>query len=211
MLRAWPRQLQESGFSCALRLLQVVQSHLVLRLQFLLVWAILLLLPLLCPACPAVSSVRRILDPAGIVVACPAIGPTGDRRSGYGGGLLPLVLLLAVGRGTIAHLLRKMTEPRLLLPKLDVRLEVLLGIFALLRQVTACLILALRVGLHGRLHELSTIARVLVVDHPSPSGGADDDWSSAFDTVDFDRDDSFWSVLGLIRNLHAMEEPIGTP
>ena len=46
---------------------------------------------------------------------------------------------------------------------------------------------------------------------PSPSGGADDDRSSAFETVDFDRDDSFRSVLGLIRNFHAMEEPAGTP
>ena len=46
---------------------------------------------------------------------------------------------------------------------------------------------------------------------PSPSGGADDDRSSAFDTVDFDRDDTFWSVLGLIRNFHAMEEPAGIP
>ena len=46
---------------------------------------------------------------------------------------------------------------------------------------------------------------------PSPSGGADDDRSSAFDTVDFDQDDSFRSVLGLIRNFHAMEEPAGIP
>ena len=45
---------------------------------------------------------------------------------------------------------------------------------------------------------------------PSPSGGADDNRSSAFETVDFDRDDSFRSVLGLIRNFHAMEEPAGT-
>ena len=46
---------------------------------------------------------------------------------------------------------------------------------------------------------------------PSPSGGADDDRSSAFETVDCNRDDSFRSVLGLIRNFHAMEEPAGTP
>ena len=46
---------------------------------------------------------------------------------------------------------------------------------------------------------------------PSPSGVADDDRSSSFDTVDFDQDDSFWSVLGLIRNFHAMEEPAGIP
>ena len=46
---------------------------------------------------------------------------------------------------------------------------------------------------------------------PSPSGVADDDRSSAFDTVDFDRDDSFRSVLALIRNFHAMEETAGIP
>ena len=44
-----------------------------------------------------------------------------------------------------------------------------------------------------------------------PSGMADDDRSSAFDAVDFDRDDSFRSVLSLIRNFHSMEEPAGVP
>ena len=166
MLRAWLRQLQESGFSCALRLLQVVQSHLVLRLRFLLVRVILLLLPLLCPACPAASSGRRTLDPAGVVIARPVMGPTGGRRSVQGVGLLPLVLLLAVGRGTIAHLLRMMTEPRLLLPKLDVCLEVLLAIFVPLWRVTALLVLDLRVGSRGRPRERCVIARVLVVDPP---------------------------------------------
>ena len=46
---------------------------------------------------------------------------------------------------------------------------------------------------------------------PAPSGGADDDRSSAFESVDFDRDDSFRSVLGLIRSFHGMEEPAGVP
>ena len=46
---------------------------------------------------------------------------------------------------------------------------------------------------------------------PSPSGAADDDRSSAFESVDFDRDDSFRSVLGLIRSFHGMEEPAGIP
>ena len=46
---------------------------------------------------------------------------------------------------------------------------------------------------------------------PSSSGVADDDRSSAFDTVDFDRDDSFRSVLGHIWNFHCMEEPAGIP
>ena len=39
----------------------------------------------------------------------------------------------------------------------------------------------------------------------------DDDRSSAFETVDFDRDDSVRSVLGLIRSFHGMEEPVGVP
>ena len=46
---------------------------------------------------------------------------------------------------------------------------------------------------------------------PAPSGTADDDRSSAFESVDFDRDDSFRAVLGLIRNFHGMEEPAGVP
>ena len=45
----------------------------------------------------------------------------------------------------------------------------------------------------------------------APSGAADDDRSSAFESVDFDRDDSFRSVLGLIRSFHGMEEPAGVP
>ena len=46
---------------------------------------------------------------------------------------------------------------------------------------------------------------------PAPSGMVDDDRSSAFESVDFDRDDSFRSVLGLIRSFHGMEEPAGVP
>ena len=46
---------------------------------------------------------------------------------------------------------------------------------------------------------------------PAPSGAVDDDRSSAFESVDFDRDDSFRSVLGLIRSFHGMEEPAGVP
>ena len=40
---------------------------------------------------------------------------------------------------------------------------------------------------------------------------AADDRLSAFDTVDFDWDDSFRSVLAPIRNFHVMEEPAGIP
>ena len=46
---------------------------------------------------------------------------------------------------------------------------------------------------------------------PVPSGEADDDRSSALDALDIDRDDSFRSVLALIRNFYSMEEPAGVP
>ena len=44
---------------------------------------------------------------------------------------------------------------------------------------------------------------------PGPSGAADDDRSSTFESVDFARDDSFRAVLGLIREFHDMAEPAG--
>ena len=44
-----------------------------------------------------------------------------------------------------------------------------------------------------------------------PSGWADDDRSSTFESVDFARDDSFWAVLGLIREFHDMAEPATVP
>ena len=46
---------------------------------------------------------------------------------------------------------------------------------------------------------------------PPPSGEADDDRSSTRDALDTDRDDSFQSVLALIRNFRSMEEPAGVP
>ena len=88
-----------------------------------------------------------------------------------------------------------MPEPRPLLPEMDMRLEVCLVNLAPLRRVAALLVLDLRVGCRGRRS-------------PAPSGVADDDRSSVFDTVDFD---SFRSVLGLIRSFHNMEEPAGIP
>ena len=80
--------------------------------------------------------------------------------------LLPLVLLLATGRGPVGHprSLLRMPEPRLLLPELDVRLEVRLVILAPLQRVTARLVLDLRVGQRGRPREWSGIAQVAVVD-----------------------------------------------
>ena len=46
---------------------------------------------------------------------------------------------------------------------------------------------------------------------PGPSGLADDDRSSTFESVDFARDDSFRAVLGLIREFHDMAEPATVP
>ena len=91
-----------------------------------------------------------------------------DRRNVRGVGLLPLVLLLAVGRGTIGHLLvlLKMCKLKLLLPELDVRLEVLLAIFTPLGRVAALLVPVLRVGHRGHPHERSVITEVLVIDPP---------------------------------------------
>ena len=165
MLRARLLLHLEWGLSCALRLRVEEQSHLVLRLRLLLVWSILLLLPLQCPARPVVSSVRRSPALAGVAVTRPAMGPVVLRRSVLGIVLLPLVVLLAAGRSPISllRILPKMTEPRLLLPFLDVRLEVLLAILAPLWRVTARLVLPLRAGGHGLPLEQSGIAQGLAV------------------------------------------------
>ena len=107
-------------------------------------------------------------EPAGVAIARPAMGPTERRRNVREVSLLPLVLFHAVGRGSIGRPpnLWRMPEPRPLLPELDVRLEVLLAIFDLLRQVAARLVLDLQVGRRGRPHERSVFAQVLVVDPP---------------------------------------------
>ena len=85
-----------------------------------------------------------------------------------GVGLLPLVLLLATGRGPVGRprSLLRMSESRPLLPELDVCLEVCLVILAPLRRVAALLVLNLRVGRRGRPQERSGIAQVAVVDPP---------------------------------------------
>ena len=44
-----------------------------------------------------------------------------------------------------------------------------------------------------------------------PPGKADDDRCSALDALDIDQDDSFRSVLALIRNFHSMKELAGVP
>ena len=104
------------------------------------------------PAAPAAvpgSSGRQ--QPQEVAVARPVMGPVKRRRHVLGIILLPLVVLLATGRGPIGLLrsLPKMTEPRFLFPCLDVCLEVLLAILAPLRRVTARLVLALLAGVRG--------------------------------------------------------------
>ena len=59
-----------------------------------------------------------------------------------------------------------MTELRLFLPFLDMRLEVLLAILAPLRRVTARLVLALWAGGRGRPQKRSGIAQGLAVVCP---------------------------------------------
>ena len=46
---------------------------------------------------------------------------------------------------------------------------------------------------------------------PGPSGVADDDRSTTFESVDFARDDSLRAVLALIREFHDMAEPATVP
>ena len=73
------------------------------------------------------------------------------------------------GRSSSPGLLQslpKLTESRLLLPCLDVCLEVLLAILAPLRRVTSRLVLVLRAGRRGRPRERSGIAQVLAVVVP---------------------------------------------
>ena len=199
MLRARLFLHLEWGLSCALRLRVEEQSLLVLRLRLLLVRSILLLLPLLCPARPAVSSVRRSPALADVAVARRAMGPVVLGRSVLGVGLLPLVVLLATGRGPIGP--SDSSE--------DDRAETPPPIFGREPGGTpgdsrpapagdrsprpgpsGWRLLQYRSGFGGRLS-------------PAPSGKVDDDRSSALDALDIDRDDSFRSVLALIRTSTA--------
>ena len=111
--------------------------------------------------------------------------------------------------GTIALLRIRLMKTELmpLLPNLDVRMEMRLVVPALLGSMIGRLVLGHLTHMPG----MTGTGQVLVVDPPAPSGVADDDRSSAFESVDFDQDDSFRSVLGLIRSFDGMEEPAGVP
>ena len=130
------------------------------------------------------------------------------QRREPGGGLLLLDLLLVVGGGTIT-LLRirlKKTELMPLLPDLGGRLEVLLAVLDLLGRMIVRHVLVRPDHMPG----MTGTGQVLVVD-PLLLRVLRMTTSSAFESVDFDRDDSFRSVLGLIRSFHGMEEPAGVP
>ena len=131
-----------------------------------------------------------------------ATGPTGVRRSAPGEGLLLLNALLAVGRSAIAlpRTRLRMCELPLLLLELDVRMEVRV-------LVDPPGIMAVRGHMQGWIRaSLGTHRR-----SPGPSGVAEDDRSTTFESVDFARDDSFRAVLGLIREFHDMAEPATVP
>ena len=137
----------------------------------------------------------------GVVVRL-VTGPTSVLRSAPGGGLLLLDALLAVGRGAVA------------LPRIRLRLG-----------ERPLLLLDLGVAHGGARAGESTwdydrsrsYARVDSSQSgtrhrsPGPSGVAEDDRSSTFESVDFARDVSFRAVLGLIRKFHDMGEPATVP
>ena len=137
----------------------------------------------------------------GVVVRL-LTGPTSVLRSAPGGGLLLLDALLAVGRGAIAlpRIRLRLGERPLLLLDLDVRMEVA------------------RTGESTWDYDRSrSYARVDSSQSgtrhrsPGPSGVAEDDRSSTFESVDFARDVSFRAVLSLIRKFHDMGEPATVP
>ena len=106
--------------------------------------------------------------PVDIDVIRPAVGPAVRARNDLGNDPLPLVALLVAGRSPIGLLrvLLKKSEPSLLLPPLDMCLEVHLAIHAPLRRATARLVLALRAGGRGLPLQQSGIARALAVICP---------------------------------------------
>ena len=105
-----------------------------------------------------------------------------------------------------------MTEPRLLLPYLDMRLEVLLAILTLLWRVTTRLLLDLRAGRRDNPLERSGISRVFAVVCPPRLRV----WRTMTVPVPLMQ----WTLtgvtlsglsMGLIWNFHNMEEPVGIP
>ena len=212
VLRAAGASVPASGVRVQLcpRLWVEEQSLLVLRRR-LLRWRLdLLPHPLLCLVRPADSSVRK-RSPVRVdaAVTRPVVGPAARVRDVLGNPPLPLFALLATGRLPIGLLL-------VLLKKIEPSSGLVAGGTSGdfrpapagdrsprpgplgLRRPSSAVADQTRSGLGGHLS-------------PHPLGEADNDHSSALDSLDFDRDDSFRSVLALIRNFHRMEEPAGVP
>ena len=190
------------------------QPLLVLR-RLLLLWRLdLLPIPLLCPVHLANSSVRKSSPaPVDDVAARPAVGPSKRVRNALVNAPLPLVALHVARRSPIALLraLLKKIEPSLLLPPLDVCLEVPGD-----SRPPPAGDRSPRPGPSGWWSRSSAAAeryRISFGGHlSSPSlGEADNDRSSALDSLDIDWNDSFRSVLALIRTFHSMEEPASVP
>ena len=131
-----------------------------------------------------------------------ATGPTGVLRSAPGEGLLLLNALRVVGRSAIAlpQIRLRMSELPLLLLELDVRMEV--------RRAGGSTWDYGRPRSYARVDPDQSGTRRR---SPGPSGVADDDHSTTFESVDFARDDSFRAVLALIREFHDMAEPATVP
>ena len=153
-----------------------------------------LLLPLLFLTCLVNSSVRWNPAPTGVAVDHPVTGPTGELRREPGGGLLLLDVLLVVGGDTIADV----SPPRS-------------GRAPGGASSSRAYDRSPRPGTSRSYARDDRYRSGAGRRSPAPSGTADDDRSSAFESVEFDRDDSFRSVLGLIRSFHGMEEPAGVP
>ena len=136
-------------------------------------------------------------------------GPTDEPRSAPGGGLLLLDALLVVGGDAIAlpQIRLRKTELTSLLPDLGVRMEVRM----LVVGVPGIMIARLVLGRCGHKQREDRYQSGADRRSPGPSGAADDDRSTTFESVDFARDDSFRAVLGLIREFHDMAEPAGVP
>ena len=170
---------------------------------------VLLLLLLLCPFHPAVSSVRRPYAPAGVAVARPAMGPV-ERPRGRSPSPGPSSRYRERSYRASSESsedARAATSP----PRAGCAPG---GMPGDSRPAPAG-DHSPRPGPSGWTARSSAGAEQYRSGggrrSPAPSGVADDDRSSAFDTVDFDRDDFFRSVLGLIRSFHNMEEPAGIP
>ena len=156
----------------------------------------------------------------GFVAARPAVGLHVRVRDDLGISLRPLFALLVGGRlpfYLLLSLLKKVELSRLL-PLLDIGRSVPGGTPSIARPASTG-DRSPHPGPSGRRLRSSAAAdrsRVGFGGHlspppPPPLGEADDDHSSTLDALDIDRDDSFQSVLALIRSFHSMEEPAGVP